>query len=264
MDTDLKNTENIRAYNRAAWDRQVENGNEWTVPSSDQVIEDARRGVWNVLLTDSKPVPRNWFPNLDGLDVLCLASGGGQQGPVLAAAGARVTVFDNSPRQLENDRTVAQRHKLDLTTVEGDMRDLSAFQDERFDFIFHPVSNIFVPDIRPVWNEAFRVLKHGGTMLAGIVNPVMYTFDEKLINDQGIIQVKHSLPYSDVTSITEEERLDIYGPDDPLEFSHTLDDQLGGQIDAGFLITGFYEDYRKDDPVKKYMPSYMATKTAKP
>jgi len=30
----------------------------------------------------------------------CLASGGGQQGPVLAAAGAHVTVFDNSPRQL--------------------------------------------------------------------------------------------------------------------------------------------------------------------
>ena len=194
--------EYVRIYNRAAWDKQVENGNEWTVPFSDQVIDGARRGVWQILLTDSKPVPRDWFRELDGLDVLCLASGGGQQGPVLAGAGARVTVFDNSPRQLEGDRTVTQRHNLELTTVEGGMRDLSAFQSESYDLIFHPVTNIFVPEIRPVWSEAFRVLKHGGTMLAGIVNPIMYTFDNKLVDEQRVIQVKYALPYSDITSIT--------------------------------------------------------------
>jgi len=191
--------EYVRIYNRAAWDKQVENGNERTVPFSDQVIGDARRGVWQILLTDSKPVPRDWFRELD---VLCLASGGGQQGPVLAGAGARVTVFDNSPRQLEGDRTVAQRHNLELTTVEGGMRDLSAFQSESYDLIFHPVTNIFVPEIRPVWSEAFRVLKHGGTMLAGIVNPIMCTFDNKLVDEQRVIQVKYALPYSDITSIT--------------------------------------------------------------
>ena len=191
--------EYVRIYNRAAWDKQVENGNERTVPFSDQVIGDARRGVWQILLTDSKPVPRDWFRELD---VLCLASGGGQQGPVLAGACARVTVFDNSPRQLEGDRTVAQRHNLELTTVEGGMRDLSAFQSESYDLIFHPVTNIFVPKIRPVWSEAFRVLKHGGTMLAGIVNPIMYTFDNKLVDEQRVIQVKYALPYSDITSIT--------------------------------------------------------------
>ncbi len=194
--------EYVRIYNRAAWDKQVENGNEWTVPFSDQVIGDARRGVWQILLTDSKPVPRDWFRELDGLDVLCLASGGGQQGPVLAGAGARVTAFDTSPRQLEGDRTVAQRHNLELTTVEGGMRDLSAFQSESYDLIFHPVTNIFVPEIRPVWSDAFRVLKHGGTMLAGIVNPIMCTFDNKLVDEQRVIQVKYALPYSDITSIT--------------------------------------------------------------
>ena len=173
--------EYVRIYNRAAWDKQVENGNEWKVPFSDQVIDDARRGVWQILLTYSKHVPRDWFPTLDGLDVQCLASGGGQQVSVLPGTGARVTVFDNSPRQLEDDRTVTQKHNLELTTVEGVMRDLGVFQSESYDLIFHPVSNIFVPEIRPVWNEAFRVLKHVGTMLAGIVNPIMYTFDNKLV-----------------------------------------------------------------------------------
>src|ERR671912_770153 len=111
----------VRDYNRGAWDRQVETGNDWTRPVGPEVIEAARRGRWSVLLTETKPTPREWFPaEMTGVEVLCLASGGGQQGPVLAAAGARVTVFDNSPAQLARDREVAARDGLTITTVEGD------------------------------------------------------------------------------------------------------------------------------------------------
>ncbi|MCJ7532099.1 MAG: class I SAM-dependent methyltransferase [Anaerolineales bacterium] len=152
-------------------------GNVWTVPVSSQVIAAARQGQWQIVLTPTKPVPRSWFPELTGLDTLCLASGGGQQGPLLAAAGARVTVLDNSPRQLAQDRFVAERDRLTITTVEGDMRDLSMFPDQSFGLVVHPVSNLFVPDVRPVWREAFRVLRHGGVLLAGFNNPVLYIFD---------------------------------------------------------------------------------------
>src|ERR1700733_13652660 len=117
----------ILAYNRAAWDHAVETGNKWTVPVGSEVTVAARRGEWSLVLTPAKPVPRTWFPPLEGLDVLCLASGGGQQGPVLAAAGANVTVFDNPPRQLGQDRMVAERDGLTIDTVEGDMADLSRF-----------------------------------------------------------------------------------------------------------------------------------------
>ena len=75
--------------------------------------------------------------------MLCLASGGGQQGPILAAAGAEVTVFDASEKQLAQDRLVAEREGLSLTTVQGDMADLSCFDDESFDFIFHPLLQLF-------------------------------------------------------------------------------------------------------------------------
>ncbi len=144
----------IRAYNREKWDQQVEQGNPWTIPCTPEMIAAARKGDWTVLLTEQKPVPRSWFPHdLKGLDVLCLASGGGQQGPILAAAGANVTVFDNSPRQLEQDRMVARREGLVLITVEGDMRDLSVFGDESFDLVFHPISNVFCPEVRPVWRS---------------------------------------------------------------------------------------------------------------
>ncbi|MGO8960941.1 MAG: class I SAM-dependent methyltransferase [Streptosporangiaceae bacterium] len=134
------------AHNRAAWDREVETGNEWTIPVGPEVIEAARAGDWSVVLIGYSPVDRDWFPaSLAGTEVLCLASGGGQQGPVLAAAGATVTVLDNSARQLEQDRMVADRDGLELRTELGDMRDLSAFADARFDLVFHPVSN---PNLR--------------------------------------------------------------------------------------------------------------------
>src|ERR671915_1168075 len=170
----------IRGYNREAWDREVERGNEWTVPVEEDVIEAARRSRWEVVLTNTKLVPRAWFPDLEGADVLCLASGGGQQAPTFAAAGASVTVLDNSPKQLAQDRFVAERESLDLRTIEGDMADLSMFADESFDLVFHPVSNLFAPEVRPVWAEAFRVLRRGGVLLAGFLNPAVYIFDLEL------------------------------------------------------------------------------------
>jgi SAM-dependent methyltransferase len=252
----------IREYNRVAWDYQVEHGNEWTVPVSTEVIADARQGRWEVLLTETKPVPREWFSELRGLDVLCLASGGGQQAPVLAAAGANVTVLDNSPKQLEQDRKVAERESLNLVTVEGDMADLSGFIDQSFDLIFHPCSNLFIRDVRPVWKEAFRVLRSGGVLLAGFLNPAIFLFDGQLA-EQGVLQVRHKLPYSDVDNLTEEERLRFIEQSVPLEFGHTLEDQLGGQTDAGFAITGFYEDHHRTHAVAKYTPTYIATRAVK-
>jgi SAM-dependent methyltransferase len=256
----------IRAYNRLAWDRQVEGGNPWTIPVSSEAIEAARQGQWAIFLTPTRPVPRPWFPDLAGLEVLCLASGGGQQGPILAAAGARVTVLDNSPKQLAQDRRVAERDGLEIRTIEGDMADLSMFPDGAFGLIVHPVSNLFVPDVRPVWAEAYRVLRPGGQMFAGFNNPAIYLFDQELW-ERGILQVKYKLPYSDVDSLPEEERRQYMEAGDPLEFSHTLEDQIGGQLDAGFVITGFYEDgYGEEERnlLAEYMPTFLVTRAVRP
>jgi SAM-dependent methyltransferase len=253
----------VLAYNRQAWDRQAEKGNRWTVPVGPEVIAAARRGDWQVLLTPTRPVPRGWFPALRGLEVLCLASGGGQQGPVLAAAGAAVTVLDASPAQLDRDRLVAQREGLPIRTVEGDMADLSAFPDSGFGLIFHPCSNCFVPEVRPVWRAAFRVLRPGGVLLAGFCNPALYIFDDALA-EKGELVVKHAVPYSDLTSLTDEERRRYTDKDEPLVYGHTLEDQIGGQTDAGFLVTGFYEDRDPAHPLARFLPAFAATKAVKP
>jgi SAM-dependent methyltransferase len=258
---------NIREYNRDAWDREVKKSNRWTLPVDCDTIAKARRADWQIVLTPTIPVPADWFPQIKGADVLCLASGGGQQGPVLAAAGAEVTVLDNSPLQLEQDRFVAERDGLHIRLVEGDMANLGMFDSMSYDLIVHPVSNTFVPDVRPVWREAFRVLRQGGILLAGFMNPAAYLVDYELAESTGILQVMYRIPYSDLRDLPEDERKRRQEQREPMEFSHTLDDQIGGQLAAGFIITGFYEDRTppsKEEPLTVYMPNCMATRAIKP
>jgi SAM-dependent methyltransferase len=215
-----------------------------------------------VVLIGYEPVPRDWFPAaLAGVQVLCLASGGGQQGPVLAAAGARVTVFDNSPRQLARDQEVAAREGLVLQTTLGDMRDLSAFPEAHFDVVFHPVSNVFCPDLGPVWREAFRVLRPGGVLLAGFLNPDIYIFDVGAL-ERGEFVVRHPLPFSTL-DLPDAERQQDYG-DGPIEYSHSLTSQLGGQMAAGFCLTHLAEAPHHADATQRYMPGYIATRAVKP
>lgn len=254
----------VRSYNRDAWNREVEGGqNPWSQPVDSETIAKAKRGEFSVLLTENKPAPLKWFPSLRGADVLCLASGGGQQGPVLAAAGANVTVLDNSPAQLKQDQLVADREELHLKVVEGDAADLTTFIDKSFDLIFNPVSTVFMPDVRAVWKECYRVLRHGGVLMMGAMNPVHYLFDLYKA-DEGILEVAHSIPYSDLTSLSKEDLQEHLENGFPLEFGHSLTDLIGGQCQAGFVITDFYEDYMLKSPLHNYHPTYIATRAVKP
>jgi SAM-dependent methyltransferase len=247
------------AHNRAGWDREVESGNEWTVPVGPDVIARARAGDWSVVLIGYQPVPRSWFPpDMHGVDVLCLASGGGQQGPVLAAAGATVTVFDNSPRQLGRDQEVAARDGLTLHTVLGDMRDLSALGGAGFDVVFNPVSNVFCPELAPVWRECHRVLRPGGILMVGFLNPDLYIFDVDALDERGELVVRHRIPRSTMDLVTPQR------PPDPLiEYSHSLTEQIGGQIAAGFVLTDFAEVPHHADITRDYLPGYFATRAMK-
>ena len=247
--------------NAKIWDRRSENEDKWSVAVSSETVAKAKEGNWSIVLTPTKPVPASWFPDtLVGKKILCLASGGGQQGPVLAAAGAEVTVFDNSRVQLEKDEFVAARDRLEIRTVQGNMQDLSVFADESFDCIIHPWSNGYVNDVRPVWRECARVLKKNGLLLAGFANPVEYIFDAAKI-ERGILEVKNQIPYADIDHMDDPEIRAIAEADGYI-WSHTLEDQIQGQIEAGLAIIGFYED-QGGTVLDQYMNSSIATKAIK-
>ncbi len=212
-------------------------------------------------MTPNKTVPHEWFGSLKQKRILCLASGGGQQAPILAAAGAKVTSFDNSDEQLAKDRFVANRDSLKLKTVQGNMSDLSVFEDDYFDLIFHPISNVFVENILPVWRECFRILRWNGRLLSGFMNPTFFLFDHEEVEKTEQLKVKYPLPYSDLTDLEEEKKSNIIKEGIALEFGHTLEHQIGGQLNAGFIISELYEDYWDDEStlLNMYMPTSIAT-----
>jgi SAM-dependent methyltransferase len=258
---------NSFALNKAAWDRAVSEGdNPYTKVVSTEEVAAARRGEWSLYLSDCRPVPRDWFPRLEGLRVLCLASGGGQQAPILAALGAEVTVLDASPQQLAQDKYVAKREGLAIRLVEGDMADLSAFADESFGLIVNPPSTLFVPDVAPIWRECRRVLAAGGTLLTGFLNPDEFIFDIDALDASGQFVVRHPLPYVEHEALSEEARAARIREQGMFHFSHTMEAHIGGLANNGFAITGFFEDRRPEadgNPIRHYMPSYYVLRAVK-
>lgn len=252
--------ENYLDFNEQAWNNFSDANYQWTIPVSSETIEQAKKGVWDVVATPTKPVPKSWFPkDFNQLKVLLLAGGGGQQGPIFAALGADVTVLDNCSMQLEKDEFVARRDGLKIKTIKGDMKDLSAFEDESFDFIMQ-FAGSYVDNVLPIWKEAYRVLRKGGTMIAGHNNPNDFIFDLEEM-EKGKFVVRHKIPYSDLTSLTKEEFQRVT-KNEGVCFGHSLHDLIQGQIDAGFLIAGFYEDIG-GSPLDEYIPTFFATKAVK-
>jgi len=195
--------DDIAKHNQSVWDRQAKENCRWSMPVTAEEIQEARAGRPRIILTPDTPVPLEWLGNLAGRDILCLSSGGGQQSPLLAAAGANVISYDFSTEQLRLDRDVAAREGLAMTTIQGDMRDLSGIADDSFDLIVHVCSSAFVPDIIPVWKECYRVLRSGGELLSRFLNPDSFIFDHEATDRGEPLLAVHKLPYSDVSSVSQ-------------------------------------------------------------
>ena len=243
--------------NAGTIDRWVDEGWEWGRPISSEDYQRAMAGELSVLLTPTKTVPTEWFGDIKGKKLLGLASGGGQQMPVFCALGAECTVMDISERQLESERMVSQREGYSIDIIKGDMTERFPFPDETFDIIFHPVSNCYIRDVQHVWNECFRVLKHGGILLAGQDNGINYLFD-----DDGTT-VKYTLPFDPLSY--PEQRKDLVDTDSGIQFSHTIEEQLGGQLRAGLILTDLYEDTNREGALHEHnVPTFIASRAVKP
>jgi SAM-dependent methyltransferase len=160
---------------------------------------------------------------------------------------------------------VARREGLALVTRQGFMHDLTAFADASFDLIFHPVSNSYAPEIEPVWRECFRVLRPGGALLAGFMNPIVYLFDPEA-EERGELIARFPLPYSDLADRDPDALASIIARDHTIEFSHSLESQIGGQLRAGFQLTDLFEDVDRGASTtrSKWFPTMLATRAVKP
>lgn len=252
----MKTNENYTKINSETIDKWVSEGWEWGEPVTPEIFCHAKKGDWQILLTPTKPVPKHWFPTLKGAKVLGLASGGGQQIPVFCAQGADCTVLDYSAAQLESELMVARRENYRVKVIRADMTKPLPFGDGEFDMIFHPVSNCYVKDVIPIWKECFRVLKKGGVLLAGLDNGINYLFDD---DETALV---HKLPFDPLSDreLYEKSLASDWG----IQFSHTVEEQIGGQLQAGFTLTDIYHDTNGSGRLHELnAPTYYATRAVK-
>lgn len=176
--------------------------------------------------------------------------------PILQALGANVVCLDISDEQLKREEIVASREGYDIKLIRADMTDELPFEDEEFDLIIHPVSNVYIEDVVPVFKECYRILKKGGILLSGLDNGLNFAFDD----EDG--KVLFPLPFN---PLEDQEQYDFMVENDyGIQFSHSIEEQIGGQLKAGFTLTDLYEDTNREGKLHEFnIPTFIATKAIK-
>ncbi|MDE7293302.1 MAG: class I SAM-dependent methyltransferase [Oscillospiraceae bacterium] len=208
---------------------------DWSACASEKELLEARSGKLKLRFMD-REIPDEWLGNIKGKRVLCLAGAGGLQAPLLACAGAEVTVVDISEKMLDRDREIAKRENLPIRIIKGNMCDLSLFGDEYFDHIINPMSLMYVPEPYAVFKECYRVLKKGGVFIMAAPCPINYVCDYVEDENGGYYKAVHKMPYFSKD----------HDDSDWIEYGHSMETYLGGLIKCGFIINGYTECQMED------------------
>jgi SAM-dependent methyltransferase len=228
---------------------EVRKAVDWTVPWLDLDVAAFRayregRSHTHPALDDGDPAERIMLTGVTGQDVLCLAGGGGQQSAVFSLLGARVTVLDLTPEQLEGDRVAARHYGYEVTTIQGDMRDLSALPDASYRRVYQPISTFHVPDLREVYAGVARVLKPGGLYFADYCVPLLYMAEDRGWDGSGYA-LRVGEPYVRGAILeTEAGRMNYAEGESFGEFHHLLSDIVNGLVAEGLEIRGVWETPR--------------------
>lgn len=242
--------------NAATIDKWVEEGWKWGIPIDHETYVNAQNGNWSVVLTPTKPMPKTWLPkHLKGLKILGLAAGGGQQMPIFAALGANCTVLDYSTAQLKSEKIVSEREGYPIELIQFDMTNTLPFENETFDIIFHPVSNVYIKDVKSLFKECYRILKKNGILVSGLDNGINFMSSDEITIDQ-------SFPFDPL--LNESQMILLQSDNSGVQFSHTLEEQIGGQLEAGFIMTDIYEDLNGEGRLHELnIPTFFSTRSIK-
>ena len=158
--------------------------------------------------------------------------------------------------QRETECRAAEREHDEIDLVRADMSKPLPFDENSFDRIFHRVSNCYVAEVEPIWRECCRILKPCGALLAGMDNGVNFWSDEEK-GRLACVMPCNPLENPEHRRILEEQ-------DGGMQFSHSIDELIGGQRRAGFRLTDAYEDTNGSGKLETHkIPTFWATRAVR-
>ncbi|MCB8979243.1 MAG: class I SAM-dependent methyltransferase [Ardenticatenaceae bacterium] len=223
--TRLKPMDKIASANQQLWENEVQKGGGYTQPWLNLDHATLQQLAAGESISTEVPLyelfPTDLLQDVAGKDVLCLAAGGGQQTAVFGLLGATVTVVDLTRGQLDGDERAAAHYGYPITTVQADMRDLSALPRQAFDLVFHADSLAYIPDLRQVYGEVANVLQPGGLYRVKHSQPAVH----RMAWNGSAYEI--AAPYAETIQ---------HRDDGGIEFRHRMDDIFNGLIENGFDI----------------------------
>ena len=235
-----------RAVNREGWDELARAGCEASRPWGAAQLRNA--SAW----LDAA----GWIPWPEVKRVLCLGAGGGQQAPLFAALGCRVTSVDLSAEQLRLDAEVARCHGLEIECVEADMLDLGLLYGSDFDLVYQAVSACYVPDVRQLYLEVSRVLRPGGWYRVEHWNPVQIQLAEGGAWSGRDYRIVH--PQRSDRPVVWSGQARAEGTPTCWHYVHPLHDLIGGLCDAGFEVLRCEESVAGDPAAEPGSQQHLA------
>ncbi len=237
---------NYASVNKKFWNKEVQEGCDFTKPWLKLDIKVLRKIANGKIKNPPSPIndiyPLKILHNLKGKNVLCLASGGGQQSAVFSLLGANVTVLDISEGQLEGDKKAAAHYGYKIKTIQGSMNDLSMLKNNFFDLVYQAPSMCYIPNVKKVYSEVARVLKKRGLYRADAHNPLC-VFDP-IWNGKGYCI---TVPYA----VKQKQRSK---DEKVIEHRHYLDEAFNGLIESGLVIERVEEMPRNLYQIKNPKP----------
>ena len=239
--------------NMKAIDSWIEEGWEWGKPISEQEFLDAKEGKFSLFLTPTKPIPHHWLLPIKGKKVLGLAAGGAQQIPILSALGAHCALMDLNGKQIASDMDFALKHGYGLDIKQASFTEEFPFKDNTFDMVVNPVSLVYAEELEPIYEEIARVLKPNGVLLIGLDNGVNFLTDE---NEEKIV---FTYPFNPL--VHEDQMRSLRESDAGVQFSHGLQESIGGLLRNGFVIEDIFEDTNGEGRLHEMkIPSFYVLK----
>ena len=244
--------------NSKTFDKWNKNSWEWGKPISHEEFLEAKKGNFKLRLTPTKKIPNSWLKDIKNKKVLALASGGGQQVPILSALGASVTLLDYSDSQLQSDIDFALLEGYKIETIKFDMTKGLPFSDATFDYIINPLSLCYIEDINGLFKECSRVLKRDGYFIGAFDNGLNYATFET----DNELSLKYKLPFNPLKDemLYNIAMLNEWG----IQFSHTLEEQINALLNNNLMLLNVYEDTTGKGKLHELnIPSFMVVRAVK-